>query len=395
MELSLKSGLVTSSKGPNPLYEDLKAFKDERERPGKRPLQFVQTVLVDLEMRFQKFIQSDEHSVAIFSRMCGSMEWYSGLIAVTDVTLLEREQVLNILWPSAFAAQSAAFLDAFHMFYPVIDPRELLASNAPLGTYLHRICKKGATDFKTIAEYRAVKNEIDVDNCRDTLDEWLKGKSIPGLENLTEVMKALGHFSDTGKLVWLFTARLLSKISPLQRSLILRRLNPNHGLPEPFEHFRLLKNKVSLEVGVALQIGQDRPWLRIRQALYDPQVQRNGAELEDMIARLTKTWEPIAEKTQHEIDWFNGRYLALQGRLDEAYPYYVDGFNGGLRRNKDVHTDLLDKLLALAGKLGKAKDVERFHGLILLTGNTEWDGSLGTMEQHFERKFPVALRYPP
>ncbi len=98
--------------------------------------------------------------------------------------------------------------------------------------------------------------------------------------------------------------------------------------------------------------------------------------------------------TQHEIDWFNGRYLALQGRYEEAYLLYVDGYNKGVRRNNDVHTDLLDELLALAGRLGKTKEVKRYHELIQLTGITQWDGKDQSMGTHFECKFPTALRYP-
>ena len=392
-ELSVKSGLVPASKQTNPLYEDLKAYKDERARPGKQPLHFVKTVLLDLEKRFAKFIQSDIHSVATFAYMCKAMEWYSGLIATSDVTLLNREQVVEILWQSAFPASSAGLLSAFSQIYPEIDPRELLSSKEPLAYYLKSICKRGSADFKAIAAYRAEKHAIDEENARDTVDTWFKG-TVPSLDTLIEVMEALNLRGDTGKMVWLFTARLLSKTALVKRWQILNRITNGHKLPSPYEQFRELKISKGHEVGMALNIGMDRPWFQIRQALYKPEIARDGQQLENMIARMAKTWEPIGEMTQHEIDWFNGRYLALQGRLEEAYPLYVDGYNKGVRRNKDVHTDLLDELLALAGKLGKSKAVKRYHELLLLSGVTGWDGKQETLEAHFERKFPASLAYP-
>ncbi|MES2191274.1 MAG: hypothetical protein V4454_14220 [Pseudomonadota bacterium] len=48
----------------------------------------------------------------------------------------------------------------------------------------------------------------------------------------------------------------------------------------------------------------------------------------------------------------------------------------------------------MAGRLGKAKDVKRYHSLLLLTGVTVWDDKEGSMDAHFEQKFPAALRYP-
>lgn len=393
-ELSIKSGLVTSSaKEPNQLFEELKAFKDERARQGKQPFHFINRVISDLEKRLARFINSDVHAAATFAHVCKSMEWYAGLVAASDVTLLSREQVDEILWMSAFPASSTAFLQAFERIYPGTDLKGMLSSKEPLADHLRSLCRRGNKDYKAIAQYRANKHGIDEDNARKTLDTWIKS-TVPGLENLTEVMEALGHREDTGKMVWLLVARLLSKIGPRKRHHILTWMLHSDEFPPPAELFQLLKNAKGNEVGKALNIGQDRPWVQIRQALYKPEVPRDGPLLEDMIARLAKTWEPIIETTQHEIDWFNGRYLALQGRYEEAYPYYVDGYNNGVRRNNDVHTDLLDELLALAGRLGRVKDVKRYHELIQLTGVTEWDGKKESMAEHFESKFPAQLSYP-
>lgn len=393
-ELSVKSGLVPSTaKEPNPLYEELKAYRDERARHGKQPFHFINRVILDIEKRFDRFIQSEIHSVSTFGHLCKAMEWYADLMAVSDVTLLNREQVVEILWMSAFPASSSAFLKAFAQIHPETNPLVLLSSKEPLADYLRGICKRGNEDYKAIARYRATKHDIDEDNCRKTLETWLIS-TVPGLENLIDVMEALGYRDDTGKMVWLFVARLLSKIRLEKRRSIFVWMQNSSEFPPPAEMFRLLKIAKSDIVGKALNIGPDRPWFQIRAALYKEEIARDGAQLERMIARQAKTWEPMIEMVQHEIDWFNGRYLALQGRYEEAYLLYVDGYNNGVRRNKDVLTDLLDELLALAARLGKAKEVKRYHELLQLTGVTDWDGKNESLNEHFERKFPASLRYP-
>jgi len=58
-----------------------------------------------------------------------------------------------------------------------------------------------------------------------------------------------------------------------------------------------------------------------------------------------------------------------------------------------IYRKVLDEALALAGKLGKKRMVERFEGLLGLYWTTEWDGNFETLEEHFNRKFQKELFY--
>lgn len=391
-ECAVRSGLVRSNETDSHLYEDLKAFKDDRLRPGLRPIEFPKYVLVDLEDRLASFIGEGSIAAGLFAGIRKWLDWYAGITARHDATLLEREVLAEqILWPTAFSFGGTVLLSTISKLFPTANPIAMLDADAPLGEYLNFLFARGKEDIKTVCDYRSQKHNIDTENCRDTVEEWLSGEAVPSLAKLKEILDALELGTNTSFLIWLPVARLLAKTSKAHRACISVRMKPDHGLPDPETHLSLLRKQISWDIGKTLNIGPDRPFAKLRAALYDPSIPRNAADVEDMLARLERTWEPIANQTMHTVEWLRGRYLVLSDRLDEAYEHYLAAYNLGAGRDPDIYREVLDEALALAAALGKKRAVERFEGLLGLYWTTEWDGDYSTLEKHFWRKFPSEL----
>lgn len=270
---------------------------------------------------------------------------------------------------------------------------QLLDAEAPIGGYLRQLCSQGNADFEAICAYRASKCEIDLDNTRDTLELWLSGENIPNLARLRDVLAALNLRGKSEFLIWLPIVRLLAKTKKTHRLWLLHWLTPDIERPQPIELLWHLRNYTGNEYGKTLNIGPDRPFGKLRAALYDPTIPRDPAAIEDMLARMEKNWEPIAEKTRTTVDWLRGRYLVLCGQLKEGLKHYEAAYEHGIGHDQETYEYILDEALAVAGALGKKSSVRRFHGLLSLYWKTEWDGNEATLGEHFQRKFPENLRF--
>jgi hypothetical protein len=391
---SVGSGLVRSNEKNGHLYDSLKGFKDDRKRPGLRPIEFPKYVLVDLQDRLETFIGDGMHAHLFFGMFRCWLDWYASIISRHDATLLEREDMVEkILWPSIFSAGASSVLLSLERIFPTACPSRMLADKAPFGRHLRLLCVRGDVDFKMICEHRAQKHDIDFVNCRDTLDEWLSGKAVPNLDSCLDILHALGLASDTASLTWILIARLLADTSAKYRAHILTRMTTGNNLPSPEEHLHQLQRQLAWDIGEKLNIGPDRPYAKLRDALYDPTVPRDAAAVTDMLVRLERTWQPIRGQTQHTIEWLRGRFLVLSGKLDEGYQHYLAAYRLGAGRDPDVYREMLDEVLALAGKLGKKRAVERFEGLLGLYWTTEWNGEQETLPEHFQKKFPENLYF--
>lgn len=200
-EVATRSGLVKTSNDKDPLYNALKAFKDDRKRPGLMPIEFPKTVLVDFEDRLAAFWNVEEDGYPgfnAFMTLVSVRRWldlYAGFVASHDATLIDREQMVDqVLWPTLFSSGGALFVGVFEKLTPFIDPVELLAADNPFGVYMQFLCKNGTADYKRICEFRSRHDQerlIDPDNCRRTLEQWLAGKAVPNLSRCQEVLLAL------------------------------------------------------------------------------------------------------------------------------------------------------------------------------------------------------------
>ena len=391
-EVATRSGLVLSTDGTG-FYDDLKAFKDERKRPGLDPIEIPTTILRKLEERLAVFIGDRVFANAIFVAWRRWLEYYASLIPRHDAGLLHRPDMMYLLWPTVFAFGSSLVLKMIHHILPVVTLDKLLSDPAPFGCLVKAFCTGEARDYVKICEFRAEVNAIDFDNCRDTLDAWLKGSATPNLDRAQEILQALGLGDEFAPKLWMVASKLLGRTPLKYRESILNHLNLPEGYQTIEQAFYWRKRELSMERVEALRIGPDRPYSALREALYDPAIPRDAHAVEDMLSRLEKTWEPIAEETKHIIDWLRGRFLVLSGQEEKAMKCYQDAYVHGVGREGDVFNHVLPEALALAGKLGKKKWVARFDSLLGLHWKGDWDGEPESIAQLFEKHFDSRLMY--
>ncbi|VVM76300.1 hypothetical protein PS673_02040 [Pseudomonas fluorescens] len=391
-EVGTRSGLVLSTDGTG-FYDDLKAFKDERKRPGLDPIEIPTTILFELERRLAIFIGDELYANTIFVAWRRWLEYYAALIPKHDAGLLHRRDMMYLLWPTVFAFGGSLVLKMIHHILPIVSLDKLLSAPAPFGILIKAFCTWEASDYAKICEYRAEVNGIDLDNCRDTLDVWLKGPAVPNLDRAQEILRALGLGDEVAPKLWVVASRLLSRTPLKYREAILNHLNPSQDAGSFEDAFFWRKRQLSMERAEGLNIGPDRPYSALREALYDPAIPRDANAVEDMLSRLEKTWEPIAEETYHIIVWLRGRFLVLSGQEEKAMKCYQDAYSHGVGREADVFNHVLPEALALAGKLGKKKWVARFDSLLGLHWKGDWDGDAESLDELFEKHFDSRLHY--
>ena len=404
-EVATRSGLVRTSNDKDPLYNALKAFKDDRKRPGLLPIEFPKTVLVDFEDRLAAFWNVEEEGnpgLNAYMTLGGIRQWldsYAGFVAACDATLIEREQMVElVLWPTLFSTGGAFLLRVFVRWKPYIAPIHLLEADNPFGLYVRFLCKNGAADYKAICDYRATHQQggpIDRENCRKTLDQWLCGKAVPSLARCQEILVALGLAENLAAKIWMLTARLLQKTPKRYRLLILDRLKDDTPAEAQAEAHRLIKD-LAWKLGASLQIGPDRPYVKIRTALYqtDPVLPRVRADIVDMLRRQEKTWEPIADQTQHMIHWLWGRFHVLCGEYRAGLDRYKLAYDYGANRDPEIYHVALHEARILAAFLGEKRQAERFKGWAGLYSYLNADEENEPIVERFDKTFPPALRFP-
>lgn len=404
-EVATRSGLVSTSNDKDPLYNALKAFKDDRKRPGLLPIEFPKTVLVDFEDRLAAFWNVEEDGYPGFNAYMTFMsvrkwlDYYAGFVAARDATLIERGQMVEqVLWPTLFAAGGAIMLGIFSGWKPFIDPAALLAADNPFGVYLQFLCKNGRSDYRAICEYRATHDldrPIDVENCRKTLEEWINGKAVPNLSRCDEILLALDMANNLAAKMWMLVARLLQKTPKRHRLLILHRLKAEYFV-DPCEQAYILMKELAWKIGASLNIGPDRPYVKIRSALYqtDPVLPRVRAEIVDMLQRQEKTWEPIAHQTQHMIHWLWARFHVLCGEYSEGFDRYKLAYDYGANRDPEIYNLAIHEARILAEFMGQKRQAERFKGWAGLYSYLNEGEEKEPIKDRFDRAFPPILRFP-
>jgi hypothetical protein len=391
-ECAVRSGLVSSNaEQDSKLYADLKALKDDRKRPALRPAMLPLDILVELENRLAKYTGSEMYACVTFVQIRRALEQYALTIGNADVTLLTREQVVEqILWPTLFSAAAAACLEPLDIIFHVTDLKSLLEDEAPFARFLRGLCVRGADDNRLIWEFRAERHGIDPENCEQTVREWLNGSNVPTLDSCSDILEALGMSHDAGTRQWVLVARLLAKTSLEHRAHILNRVLYESKAPVT-EQFHEIRTVVGWRAGEKLNIGRDRPFSKIKDALYRLDVPRDPLLIEEMLERQRVTWLPIANQTRHTLEWLWGRFLVLNARYVEAFERYQSAYEWGFGRDRDVVTYVLNEMAALAGKLGNWRAAQKYLDIAAMYGEPEWDGDRESISDFFDRQFPPQL----
>lgn len=144
---------------------------------------------------------------------------------------------------------------------------------------------------------------------------------------------------------------------------------------------------------VGARVGPDRPFWKIKEALYRLDVPRDPFQIEDMLERQRVTWEPITDQTRHTLEWLWGRYLVLNARHVEAFERYQSAYEGGFGRDRDIVKYVVNEMAALAGKLGNWRAAEKYRDIASMYGQAEWDGDRESISDFFDRQFPPELLF--
>lgn len=391
-ECAVRSGLVSSNVlEDSKLYADLKALKDDRRRPALRPAILPLEILTQLEHRLAKYSGSEMFAFTTFLQIRRALEHYARTIGSADVTLLTRKEVVeNLLWPTLFSACAAVCLEPLDSFFHVTDLRSLLEHERPFARFFQGLCVKGTDDYRLIWEFRANRRHIDLENSERTVREWLNGSNVPTLDSCDDILEALGMGGDPGTRQWVLVARLLAKTSYEHRSQILHRVNDKCHEPL-MAHFQRLRRELTWSVSRKLNIGPDRPFGKIREALYNADGPRAPLEIEDMLERQRVTWEPISDQTRHILEWLWGRYFVLNGRFAEAFEKYLAAYEWGFGRDSDVLAYVVNEMTALAAKLGEWRTADKFSDIASLYGHPAWDGCREATQDAFDQQFGPEL----
>ncbi|WP_341523984.1 hypothetical protein AABC73_13350 [Pseudomonas sp. G.S.17] len=160
------------------------------------------------------------------------LEYYAALIPKHEAGLLDRRDMMSLLWPTIFAFGASVTLRMIHCALPIVALEKILMGAAPFGCLVKALCTWGAKDYAKICEYRAATNDMDLDNCRNLPDGWLNGPGVPNLDRADEILRALGlglglEFSPK---LWILAARLLGRTPKESREAIANFLTtPQHA----------------------------------------------------------------------------------------------------------------------------------------------------------------------
>lgn len=132
--------------------------------------------------------------------------------------------------------------------------------------------------------------------------------------------------------------------------------------------FDELRKAIGRSAGTKLNIGSDRPFWKIKEALYRVDVPRDPPHIINMLERQRVTWEPIADQTRHTLDWLWGRYLVLNARYAEAFERYQTAYEWGFGRDRDVVKFVVNEMAALAAKLGNWRAAEKYLDIASMYG---------------------------
>jgi hypothetical protein len=195
--------------------------------------------------------------------------------------------------------------------------------------------------------------------------------------------------------IWMLVARLLQKTPKRYRQLILDRHKADRPADPQKQAYCLMK-ELAWNIGASLNIGPDRPYVKIRNALYqtEPVLPRARADIVDMLHRQEKTWEPIANQTQHMIHWLWGRFHVLCGEYSAGLERYKLAYDYGANRDPEIYNVALHEARILAEFLGEKRQAERFKGWAGLYSYLDDDEENEPIAERFERTFPPALRFP-
>lgn len=335
---------------------------------------------------------------------------YTKLVITVSLDSLSRHEALPLLIEHFFALHGGVLINLLKEDIGGPNLIELLEPDRhPIAVVLEWF----DTDRETPLAKIAFPNSTGTDKQdREMVSRWAKGTQTPDLlsiKRISDVFADRAPAKEKEMAVnfrrWMVVARALSWLeeeSPLPFRRIMRR--------------HLLQNFSPVDIGLELSTAVNEtgkrfsaltlPGLTLHENLkrtstkeYGKQAQTR-ADLVELL-QLTEIHDPEG-RTKFYLEWLQGRWNVLSGRLTEALPHFQRAVELASYRAGNQQKQILEEALVLAALLEKKPFLNQIkHRAVSLdllapprNGNVIEDWEIAQLKQQFHRIFPNQGRFP-
>lgn len=334
---------------------------------------------------------------------------YVKLVSTVTLDGLNRDEALPLLVEHYFTPHAFNLLYAVKKRFGGPDLMKLFDPDLhPVAVALEWLDQGEERPLARVAFPKATTaDRVDFEMVR----KWVAGTNLPNRQSIVrfgaELSKVGGVQAEKTKnlRIWLILARALVHLEK--------------DSPVPFRGFmrrHLLLGTLGVDVGrilsmAVIESGQrfsalTMPAMNLYENLKrttrkdEGEQARTKAEL-DEFERMTGKIDPEG-RTRFHVEWLRGRWHALSGDFDTAFPHYERAAELANYRAGDQQKGIVEEVLVLAAHLRKRPVVKRLKHRAVAFGlfaapranNALEDWEMDHIEQRFHEVFPVKGRFP-
>ena len=385
---------------------------DRLAREGDFDWQLVEQLREDLIVRPLRTKSNDDFAEYVLACAMAVQNDYMAIIKLIALDALSRQQSMPALIKKLFVPPAASFLLNMQKAVPGPSLAALLDTQKPAVSAVFCWLEEELGVEPGQLGYSLYGNSTGENkNGRETLQRWRQGHQLPGLQSIHLSSQKLREvFSKRKKLIrafveWLVVARALTVFHEaaatyidLQSAILSEVLSgvPPEDIGVFLSHLNIdgAKNRRGLvESGLLLQ---ERLKRTTPKSLGDQGSSRYALDqFRHNIYRL----EPDRVSLYY-LEWYEGRWHILAGKLEEALQHYEYAADLALYRSGETQKDILREALLLAAYLGNLPLYKRLKHRALVMGLSflpGWDDQVATKHEleairgNFERRFPTCV----
>lgn len=335
---------------------------------------------------------------------------YVHLVKSLQLDALTRAQSMPALITYLYAPYAASFLLQMHKALPSPSIVSLLDTGKnPLDVVYGWLESELGIEPNQLGQ-RLYPDSTGVNkNGRQDLQRWRCGAQLPSLNSLTLITHALlQHYPHRPHLIkaageWLITARMLGYLAEEAgvyvdlRSLMLREVlgnipNDDIGWILSTMNIKAAEHKRTVvESGLLLQEELKRTTRKPPDAMATT---RRG--LDAFRQRLYIVEEE--DVSAYYLEWLEGRWHVLAGKLETAKDHYAQAADLALYRSGPTQKDIIREALLLAAYLGDLPLYKRLKHRALAFGHSYlpgWEQSVADAHELKLIRSNFELRFPP
>jgi hypothetical protein len=336
---------------------------------------------------------------------------YVHLVAAISLDSLSREQALPLLVTHYFSAYGCGLLFGIQKEFGGPDLLALLdAQNHPIGVVMDWASGDAETGqgVKTLIK-TAFSDTTDEDKTgRDMMNRWVKGRQLPGMDNLyqfTKKLKTKGFAEHENLRRWLVVARAMAWLEE-KSPVPLRNIMRQHFLLglQDFDIGALLSHAVHNEGKKLSPLTMPALMLIENLKRTTPKLAGDKDKAKADLAALQRLVEQhdLEGRTRFHLEWLQGRWHVLSGEVEQALPYYKEAARLVNYRGGDTQKSITEEALVIAGYLGDRVFLKQLKHRAIAFGlfsrpreeDLVQDWEITQFRQQFHRIFPAQGRFP-